>query len=1085
MFAQVNSEHCRHKIFNAEFTIDGEPQPHSLFQMIKMSYAAAPRGVLSAYQDNAAVIEGHAAMRWFAGADHIWRSHDEPVHILMKVETHNHPTGISPHPGAATGAGGEIRDEAATGLGGKPKAGLAGFSVSNLRIPGLEQPWEAPLSTPPRMASALQIMLDGPLGAAAYNNEFGRPNLNGYFRTYEAVTPDGRNRGYHKPIMIAGGYGNIRPGHVQKREVVVGAKLIVLGGPAMLIGLGGGAASSMATGASSAELDFASVQRANPELERRCQEVVDACWALGEDNPILSIHDVGAGGISNALPELVHADGRGGRFQLRDVQAADPALSPMEIWCNESQERYVIAIEAKDLAAFGAICARERCPHAVVGTATAEQQLVVEDELLGNNTVDMPMPVLLGKPPRMKRESRRASTRFDAIDTAGIDLAEAARRVLQLPAVASKQFLITIGDRTVGGLTVRDQMVGPWQVPVADCAVTATGFEATTGEAMAMGERTPLALLDAPASGRMAVAEAVLNIAAARIEKLSDIRLSANWMAACGQSDEDARLFDTVKAVGAELCPALGIAIPVGKDSLSMKSVWQDEHGVTQTQTAPMSLIVSAFAPVADVRASLTPQLKLDAGDTRLVLVDLGAGRNRLGGSALAQVYGAVGDVAPDLDDARRLRVAFEWIQQRNADGTLLAYHDRSDGGLLATLAEMAFAGHCGAEIVLDELGGDAAAALFSEELGFVVQLRAEHAASTVAALREAGLAAHDIGTVTTQDRLLFTHGAQTLLDASRSRWHRLWAETSHRIAALRDNPDCANEEFAALADAADPGLHVKLSFTPAAAPHLARKPKVAILREQGVNGQYEMAYAFAAAGFESVDVHMSEVLEGRVRLADFAGLAACGGFSYGDVLGAGQGWARTILFNERGRREFADFLASPERFALGVCNGCQMFAALKDIVPGAGHWPAFRRNRSEQFEARWAQVELLESKAMFFAGMAGTRLPIAVAHGEGRAEFAGDAELTALQAAGQIAMRYVTTRGEVATRYPANPNGSPEGLAAVCNADGRVTILMPHPERTIAGTTGSWWPQDYAASGGVGKTPWFEMFVNARRFVN
>ncbi|NGY06707.1 phosphoribosylformylglycinamidine synthase [Solimonas terrae] len=1086
MFAQVNSEHCRHKIFNAEFTVDGETQPHSLFQMIKMTYAAAPQGVLSAYKDNASVIEGHTAMRWFAESDQIWRAHDEPVHMLMKVETHNHPTGISPHPGAATGAGGEIRDEAATGLGGKPKAGLAGFSVANLRIPGLEQPWEAPLATPPRMASALQIMLDGPIGAAAYNNEFGRPNLNGYFRTYEAVTPDGRNRGYHKPIMIAGGYGNIRAEHVQKREVVEGAKLIVLGGPAMLIGLGGGAASSMATGASSAELDFASVQRANPELERRCQEVVDACWALGERNPILSIHDVGAGGISNALPELVHADDRGGHFQLRDVQAADPALSPMEIWCNESQERYVIAIRAEDVAAFAAICARERCPYAVVGVATAAQQLIVEDVLSGNNTVDMPMPVLLGKAPRMKRESRRATTRFAALETDDIDLADAARRVLQLPAVASKQFLITIGDRTVGGLTVRDQMVGPWQVPVADCAVTATGFEATTGEAMAMGERTPLALLDAPASGRMAVAEAILNIAAARIARLSDIRMSANWMAACGQHDEDARLFDTVKAIGAELCPALGIAIPVGKDSLSMKSVWPDADGRLQTQTAPLSLIITAFAPVADVRASLTPQLKTDVGGaTRLVLVDLGAGRNRLGGSALAQVYGAVGDVAPDLDDARRLRVAFEQIQQLNADGKLLAYHDRSDGGLLATLAEMAFAGHCGLDITLDGLSGNAASALFNEELGFVAQLHAGDAPRIVAALREAGLSAHDIGVVTDADRLRFMHEGRTVLEAARSQWHHLWAETSHRIAALRDNPDCANEEFAALADATDPGLQLQLTFKPGAAPQIARRPKVAILREQGVNGQYEMAYAFAAAGFESVDVHMSDVLEGRVKLADFAGLVACGGFSYGDVLGAGQGWAKTILFNERGRSEFQQFLASPERFALGVCNGCQMFAALKDIVPGAEHWPAFRRNRSEQFEARWSQVELLESKSLFFAGMAGSKLPIAVAHGEGRAEFTDAADLGALQSAGQVAMRYVTTRGEVADTYPANPNGSPAGLSSVCNADGRVTILMPHPERTIAGTSGSWWPQNFAAGSGLGKTPWFQMFVNARKFAN
>ena len=1124
MFAQVNSEHCRHKIFNAEFTVDGEPQAHSLFQMIKLTYAARPQGVLSAYSDNAAVIEGPRAMRWFPEADHVWRRHDEPVHILMKVETHNHPTGISPHPGAATGAGGEIRDEAATGRGGKPKAGLCGFSVSNLRIPGFEQPWEgaadtvfaqqgvrdaapapapapaptslrsgtvspAHLGKPPRVASALQIMLDGPIGAAAYNNEFGRPNLNGYFRTYEMETPDGpgktRLHGYHKPIMIAGGYGNVRDAHVQKLAVVEGAQLIVLGGPAMLIGLGGGAASSMATGASSAELDFASVQRANPELERRCQEVVDACWALGDANPILSIHEVGAGGISNALPELVHADDRGGHFQLRDVQAADPALSPMEIWCNESQERYVLALAAPDVERFAAICARERCPYAVVGTATAAQQLIVEDALDGSRPVDLPMPVLLGKPPRMQRSTQRQPSSYPVLDTSAINLAEAVDRVLCLPAVASKSFLITIGDRSVGGLTVRDQMVGPWQVPVADCAVTATGFEAVTGEAMAMGERTPLALLDAPASGRMAVAEAVLNIAAARIAQLSDIRLSANWMAACGQHDEDARLFDTVRAVGAELCPKLGIAIPVGKDSLSMKSVWQQagEQGVeTRMQTAPLSLIVSAFAPVQDVRTSLTPQLRCDAGETRLLLVDLAEGHKRLGGSALAQVYAQVGDAAPDLESAERLKAAFDLIQQLNTEGRLLAYHDRSDGGLLVTLAEMTFAGHCGADIEIAALGVDAIAALFNEELGFVVQVRAAEADSLLKAFYFVGLAAHDIGAPNGCDELRISSAGRPIYAAAREKLQRRWSETSARIAALRDDPDCVREEFEAIGAAEDPGLRVQLSFDAAARlpPHASQRPKVAILREQGVNSQYEMAWAFDSAGFEAIDVHMSDVLAGRVRLADFAGLVACGGFSYGDVLGAGQGWAKTILFNERARRQFQDFFANPERFALGVCNGCQMFAALKEILPGAEAWPAFRRNRSEQFEARWSQVEILESKSLFFAGMAGSTLPIAVAHGEGRAVFEQAAQLNALRASSQIAMRYVDGQGRAAQRYPQNPNGSPDGLTSVCNEDGRITILMPHPERTVHGVTGSWWPQRWDG----GKTPWFQMFVNARKWV-
>ena len=1077
MFAQVNSEHCRHKIFNAEFTVDGAVQPQSLFEMIKETHRASPNGVLSAYKDNAAVVAGHTAARYFADTDHVYRRHQEPVHLLMKVETHNHPTGISPHPGAATGAGGEIRDESATGLGGKPKAGLCGFNVSNLRIPGFEQPWEKDLGRPPRMASALQIMLEGPIGAAAYNNEFGRPNLAGYFRTFEAITADGRNRGYHKPIMIAGGYGNIRASHVEKHEVVAGAKLIVLGGPAMLIGLGGGAASSLATGAQTAALDFASVQRANPELQRRCQEVIEACWALGEINPILSIHDVGAGGISNALPELVHADGRGGHFQLRDVLCADPALSPMEIWCNESQERYVLAVRPESVAILEKFCARERCPFAVVGTATAEQTLRVEDTQARNDAVQMPMPVLLGKPPRMTRRTQRETTWFPALDAEKIDIADAAQRLLRLPCVASKNFLITIGDRTVGGLTVREQMVGPWQVPVADCAVTATGFEASTGEAMSMGERPLLALIHPAASARMAVGEAITNIAAARIARLSNVRLSANWMAACGQGDEDARLFDAVHAVGVELCPQLGIAIPVGKDSLSMKTVWQQD-GKTQTQTAPVSLVISAFAPVADVRQSLTPQLRTDAGDTRLLLIDLGSGRNRLGGSALAQVYGQVTYGSPDLDEPDMLKRAFELVQTLNQDGRLLAYHDRSDGGLFVTLCEMAFAGHCGVDVQLQSLGAVPAAALFNEELGMVVQVRAGDAEIALRLGYETGLRVHDIGTPTTDGRLRFTTAGREVYSESRERLQKTWSETGYQLARLRDDPDCADEEFAATGTESDTGLSVKLSFSPTPPAIVTARPKVAILREQGVNGHIEMAYAFDAAGFESVDVHMSDILEGRVQLQDFAGLAACGGFSYGDVLGAGQGWAKTILFNARARDEFQNFLARPDRFALGVCNGCQMFAALKDIVPGAETWPAFRRNRSQQFEARWTQVEILPSKSLFFSGMEGSRLPIAVAHGEGRAEFANRGDLSAMQNNRQIAMRFITTSGAVANRYPANPNGTPEGVTALCNADGRVTILMPHPERTIAGTTGSWWPR---ANGD--KTPWFQMFVNARKW--
>jgi phosphoribosylformylglycinamidine synthase len=1083
MFAQINSEHCRHKIFNGSFTIDGEPQARTLFEMIKLSHAAAPQGVLSAYKDNAAVIAGNVAARMFPDSAHRYALHTEPVHILMKVETHNHPTGISPHPGAATGAGGEIRDEAATGRGARPKAGLCGFTVSNLRIPGFGQPWEQDLGKPANMASALSIMLDGPIGAAAYNNEFGRPNLNGYFRTYEARLPDGSLRGYHKPVMIAGGYGNIRAGHVEKLRVPAGARLIVLGGPAMLIGLGGGAASSMATGSSTAALDFASVQRANPELERRCQEVVDACWALGEANPILSIHDVGAGGISNALPELIHADGRGGTIHLRDIQCADPALSPMEIWCNEAQERYVLAVNADRLELVAAICARERCPYAVVGEARAEQRLLVDD---GGKAapVDMPMPVLLGKSPRIQRNTKRAPARFGGFDHRAIDLAEAAQRVLRLPAVAAKTFLISIGDRTVGGLTVRDQMVGPWQVPVADCAVTASGFESLTGEAMAMGERPLLALLDAPASGRMAVGEALTNIAAARIGQLGDVRLSANWMAAAGHGDEDARLYDTVRAVGEVLCPQLGLAIPVGKDSLSMRSVWRQD-GEPRTQTAPLTLIVSAFAPVADVRAALTPQLRTDQGDTRLLLIDLGNGRNRLGGSALAQVYGAVGKYPPDLDDPQQLKHAFIQVQRLNAAGKVLAYHDRSDGGLFAALCEMAFAGHCGIDIVLDVLGDDPLAALFSEELGMLLQVRAADAEFIRVQLADGGLDVADIGAPSAKDRLVFRYRGRELYAAPRGQLHQLWAETSYRMAALRDDPDCALEEFESVGAADDPGLSVQLSFAvppPASRlspPGAASRPRVAILREQGVNGHIEMAYAFHAAGFESVDVHMSDILEGRVALDGFSGLVACGGFSYGDVLGAGQGWAKSILFNARAREQFQTFLARPDRFALGVCNGCQMFAALKEIVPGAAHWPAFRRNRVEQFEARWTMVEVTPSRSLFFAGMAGSKLPVAVAHGEGRPEFAAAGDLGALRAGSQLALRFVDNRGAVAARYPQNPNGAAAGITGLCNEDGRITILMPHPERSVAGTVGSWWPQQW-----TDKTPWFQLFVNAREWV-
>ena len=1090
MFGQINSEHCRHKIFNAEFTIDGETRAKSLFDMIRDSYRAAPEGVLSAYRDNAAVIEGRHAARQLVGADRVYRLVEEPVHILMKVETHNHPTAIAPNPGAATGAGGEIRDEAATGRGGRPKAGLSGFSVSDLRLPGDVQPWETDDRRPPQVATPLDIMRDGPIGAARYNNEFGRPALTGYFRSFQYESEGTGLRGYHKPIMISGGMGNVRPDDVEKHAVPVEAALIVLGGPAMLIGLGGGAASSMASGSSSAELDFASVQRANPEIERRCQEVVEGCIALGRDNPIASIHDVGAGGLSNALPEVIDADDRGGQVQLRDIDAADASLSPMEIWCNESQERYVLAIAADRLDAFTALCARERCPHAVVGRATAEPRLVLSDAHAdspdSDKPVDMPMGVLLGRTPKMKRDVTRAPASLPVWDHAGIDIDEAVNRVLRVPSVASKSFLITIGDRSIGGMTARDQMVGPWQVPVADVAVTTSGYTGMTGEAMAMGERTPVALLDAPASGRMAVAEAVTNIAAARIDNLTDIRLSANWMAACGEPGEDARLYDTVAAVGEQLCSDLGLAIPVGKDSLSMRSVW-NENDAEQRMSAPLSLIVSAFAPVNHARNTLTPQLVAPTvAPTRLVLADLGNGRNRLGASALAQAFGAIGDTPPDLDQPKQLRQLFAVVQRLAGEQRIKAYHDRSDGGLLACVAEMAFAGHVGVDCSVDALGDDALAALFAEEPGVVLQVGADDASVVVGELRAAGVTAHDIGTVTVDETLVVRRGDDMMYRASRVDLHRRWARTSHAIQALRDDPDCAASEYDTLLDAQDPGLPADVAFDMAedvAAPyadisvHTAR-PRIAILREQGVNGHNEMAWAFSRAGFDAVDVHMSEIIAGGRDLADMQGLAACGGFSYGDVLGAGQGWAKSILFNPGARTAFENFFARDETFTLGVCNGCQMLAALAEIIPGTQHWPTFAANASRQFEGRTSAVEIMESRAVLLDGMAGTRVPIAVAHGEGRAVFADNAQPAALGDNQQIGMRYIDNRGVPTTAYPANPNGSPEGVTGLCNSDGRVLICMPHPERVTRSVNLSWAPAHWGEM-----SPWARLFANARRF--
>lgn len=1090
MFAQANSEHCRHKIFNADWIIDGKEQPKSLFSMIRNTYQHAPEGILSAYKDNASVIEGALATRFLTNVNSgEYHYTHEPVHILMKVETHNHPTAISPFPGAATGSGGEIRDEGATGNGSKPKAGLCGFSVSNLRIPGYEQPWEQDFGKPSRIVSALEIMLEGPLGSAAFNNEFGRPNIAGYFRTLEMQAPGIKGmelRGYHKPIMIAGGMGNIRANNIAKHPLPEGTPIVVLGGPAMLIGLGGGAASSMASGTSAENLDFASVQRGNPEMQRRCQEVIDRCVALGADNPILSIHDVGAGGISNAIPEIINDAGRGGRFELRVVPNDEPGMSPMEIWCNEAQERYVLAIAEERLDTFRAICERERAIYAVVGNATAEQRLLVGDSLFENNPVDLPMNVLLGKPPKMLREAHHHTFHKPELELSGIVLSEAIERVLRLPAVASKAFLITIGDRTVTGMVARDQMVGPWQVPVADVAVTASDYTTYFGEAMAMGERTPLALVDAPASGRMAIGEAITNIAAAEITDLRQIRLSANWMAAAGYGAEDAALFDTVKAVGEELCPRLGIAIPVGKDSLSMKTVWQ-HNGEQREMTAPLSLIITAFAPVQDIRTTLTPQLRTDVGDTDLILVDLGKGKNRLAASALAQVYGQVGHHAPDVDNPEALQAFFATIQDLRRDQLILAYHDRADGGLLATLAEMSFAGHVGVTAHLGELGEDFLPALFNEELGAVLQVRHCDTDTVLEAFREAGLAhcTHVLGELNDSDEFILTFGKQEIYRAARTHLQQIWAETSYRMQALRDNAECAAQEFERLAAAHDPGLPFKLTYQPdedITAPYIKTgvRPKVAILREQGVNGQVEMAAAFDRAGFKAVDVHMTDIISGRVTLRDFQGLVACGGFSYGDVLGAGGGWAKTILMNPRASDEFAAFFARPDAFGLGVCNGCQMLSQLRDMIPGAAHWPRFYRNRSEQFEARYSAVEVLPSPSLFLQGMAGSVMPIAVAHGEGRAVFDNNITPASVLAEGLVGLRYVDNDGNATEHYPANPNGSPLGITGLTTSDGRFTIMMPHPERLFRAVQHSWYPDGVLGEDGA----WLRMFRNARVWV-
>lgn len=1079
MFAQANSEHCRHKIFNASWVVDGEPQADSLFRMIRRSHEANPQGTVSAYSDNAAVMEGASIRRFFADPEiGRYRYEEDLTHTLMKVETHNHPTAISPFPGAATGSGGEIRDEGATGTGSKPKAGLTGFSVSNLRIPGYERPWEGPERRPDRIASPLSIMIEGPIGGASFNNEFGRPNLAGYFRTYE-LEVGGRRRGYHKPIMLAGGVGNIRARHAHKRDVPPGSLLIQMGGPGMLIGMGGGSASSMTTGSNTADLDFDSVQRGNAEIQRRAQEVIDRCWALGDRNPILTIHDVGAGGLSNALPEIAHGAGRGARIDLRAAPNEEPGMTPREVWCNEAQERYVLAIAPESLDLFRQLCERERCPFAVVGEVTEAQHLEVYDPLFGNKPVDMELPALLGKPPRMTRDVRRLKPALPLLSLDGVGIAEALDRVLRAPAVADKTFLITIGDRTVGGLCARDQMVGPWQVPVADCATTLLSFEGYAGEAFAIGERAPVAVIDAVASGRMAVGEALTNLAAAPVTDLSLVKLSANWMAAAGAPGEDAALYDTVRSVATELCPALGISIPVGKDSMSMRTAWE-EDGRREEVVSPLSLIVSAFAPCGDVRGTWTPQLRTDRGPTSLVLVDLAGGQARLGGSVLAQVYCQTGNEAPNLDDPAALRRFFAALAELRAADLVLAYHDRSDGGLLVTLCEMAFAGHTGVTVDLPGSPAGMLGQLFAEELGAVLQVRDTDLEAVLAALERHRLNARIVGKPNGDDVVVVRRDGEELFREGRVALHRVWSETTWQMQTLRDNPACAQQEYDRILDANDPGISPHVTFDVSedvSAPFIARgaRPAIAILRDQGVNGEVEMAAAFDRAGFESHDVHMSDIIAGRVSLASFVGLAACGGFSYGDVLGGGEGWAKTTLYNPRAREEFSAFFERRDTFALGVCNGCQVMAAMKELIPGAAAWPRFVKNASEQFEARLVTVEILPSPSIFFRGMEGSRLPIVTAHGEGLVVFDRPADAALVVAAA----RYVDNRGRPTEIYPLNPNGSAGGLTAVTTADGRFTALMPHPERVFRTVQLSWHPEGWGED-----SPWMRLFRNARVWV-
>ena len=1081
MFAQANSEHCRHKIFNADWIVDGEKQSKSLFGMIKNTHQLHPGNTVVAYSDNSSIVEGAKINRFYPNQNGVYDNHEELTHFIMKVETHNHPTAISPFSGAATGAGGEIRDEGATGRGSKPKAGLTGFSVSNLRIPEFIQPWEKnDYGSPSRISSALQIMIDGPIGGASYNNEFGRPNIAGYFRTLE-IEYDDEVKGFHKPIMLAGGIGSINDIHTKKHAIPAGALLIQIGGPAMLIGLGGGAASSMGTGFNAENLDFDSVQRGNPELQRRAQEVIDRCWQLGKDNPILSIHDVGAGGLSNAFPELVNDGGVGATFQLRSINNEEPSMSPRELWCNEAQERYVLAIEEKDLDLFKLLCERERCPFAIVGIAKNTKELIVEDSLLKKDAVHMDLSILLGKPPKMTRDVIRKQKKLKAFATEDIDIKEAAYRILRYPAVANKMFLIHIGDRSVTGLISRDQLVGPWQLPVADVAVTLSSFDSLLGEAFAIGEKAPIAMIDAKASVRMALGEAITNLSAASIHHLEDVKLSANWMASAGHAGEDAALFDAVEEIGMHLCPDLGISIPVGKDSMSMKTTWLDQSQ-EKTVVSPVSLIVSAFAPVFDARKTLTPALDRNLKNSGLIYIDLGFGKNRLGASCFNLVFNQVGDIAPTLDDTKILKAFFEMIQTLKNEDVIVAYHDRSDGGLFTTLTEMAFAGRCGLDIDLSKCGHDIKAILFNEELGAVIQVKKEHIADVLTRMNRA-LKDHAflIGSINQQQTIHIQYENKTVFKDIRANLQNAWSETSYKMQAMRDNPECALEEFSLISDDLDPGISPQFDFEiPQTFAIKKMKPKIAILREQGVNGHVEMAAAFSRAGFEAHDVHMSDIIQDRKSLNDFSALVACGGFSYGDVLGAGEGWAKSILFNRKTRDAFEAFFSRPDTIALGICNGCQMMSNLKEIIPGSSLWPHFVKNKSEQFEARFVSVEILPSNSVFFTGMHGAILPIVVAHGEGYTEYEDSKQLNDVLNHQLATLRYVDNYHKGTSAYPMNPNGSPQGMTGFTSDNGRFSIMMPHPERVFRTVQNSWHPETWDEL-----APWYKMFANAYQFFN